>query len=544
MNVIYKYISLLLIASIFACNNDFGDMNVDPEKPTVTNYGSQFTGVSASVHKVGFNQMALRNELLYTYTGLAAKTRAAISLGEAMERPRNDIWGNYYELLKNARKLAHDFETYDGELNTANAEAMLKILVSYATLRTTDVYGDMPYSEAGKAFLPPEEGQILRPAYDTQEDIYMHCLDELKWASDNISLSTDDTWMNFTNFDIFYKGDMAKWQKLANSLLLRHALRISKKAPEKAKSIISDVLDGNKPVIENIDDDFILTRKTADLEENHSNVFNAAESCGLRLGEPVWKLMSSDTDDDTGESIIDPRARIFFETDTLLKWRAAAITLDINEVTPKDEGNYVYSDGRRQNYNYVDPSTGPARDNYYAAFNFDLVNAYNVRVPMLTSSEVHFIKAEIYARSEFGISGDAATSYNKGVEQSCQYWMDVVKNDFPNELGTGEDAWKGEPAPNGSAEDLTMINSLLEVYPYTSVDDIYTQKWLSLFWQPEEAFYMMVRTGKPRTLTTGSNLFRIAYSTNEPIDNAENYKQQLQKMGGEDSPDLKNWWMK
>lgn len=518
-------------------------MNIDPEKPTATNYGLQFAGVSSKVQVIGLQQMALRNELLYVYTGLAAKTRVVIPLDGVVDRTRDEEWNNYYKFLGNARKLEYDLENYDGALNTDNALAMLKILVSYATLRTTDVYGDMPYTEAGRSFLPPEDGQILRPAYDSQESIYKHCLDELMWASEHINTNPDENWVDFKNYDVFFQGDFEKWEKLANSLLLRYALRISNQDASQAKSIMSDVLGGGKPLMESIDDDFVLMRKSSDLGQNRSNIFNAAMSCGLRLGKPIWELMTTDPNDETGASIIDPRAKVFFETDTENRWRAADVTFDVESLSPVDNGLYVYADGRRKDYNYVDPNTGPARDNYYAAFNFDLVNQYSVRVPMLTSSEVQFIIAEIYARSEFGIVGNAEECYQKGVRLSCKYWMDVVENDFPNALGTGEDAWKGAPAPTGSEEDLEMIENLLDERPYSGLNDIYNQKWISLFWQPEEAFYMMVRTGQPRALTAGSNLYRVSYSTQEPIENTDNYNMQISKMGGEDSPSQKVWWM-
>uniref|UniRef100_UPI003217CCAA SusD/RagB family nutrient-binding outer membrane lipoprotein n=1 Tax=uncultured Draconibacterium sp. TaxID=1573823 RepID=UPI003217CCAA len=542
MKRIILFISIVTALFIVSCDDDFGDMNRDPKKPTETNYGLQFVGVSSKLPSVGMQQMALRNELLYAYTGLAARTRAVIPIDGVVDRTRGEVWNNYYKFLSNARRLTYDIENYEGELVTTNALAMIKILVSYCTLRTTDVYGDIPYSEAGRSFLP-SDAAIFRPTYDDQESIYTHCLEELKWASENLNTNPGDDWMSFNSFDAFYKGDLVKWQKLANSLLLRYAMRISEKDMESAKSYIGYVMSGNKPLIESIEDDFVLIRTSSDMESNRSNIFNAARSCGLRLGEPVWELVSSDIGDETGASIIDPRAKIFFEPDTANVWRAGEVTFNFQSMSPVDYGDDVYSDGRRKEYNYVDENNGPARDNYYAAFNFDMVNGYNVRTPFLTSSEIYFLKAEIYARSEFGISGDVKSSYEEGVRQSCKYWMDVVANDFPNELGTGEDAWKGAPAPTGSDEDLQMIENLLLAHPYNGLHDIYTQKWFSLFWQPEEAFYMMVRTGEPRALTTGSDLYRISYSLDEPVNNLENYNSQLQKMGGTDSPSMKNWWM-
>jgi hypothetical protein len=41
---------------------------------------------------------------------------------------------------------------------------------------------------------------------------------------------------------------MLKWRKLANSLRLRHAMRMSEKEPELAGNIIKEIVENNLPV--------------------------------------------------------------------------------------------------------------------------------------------------------------------------------------------------------------------------------------------------------------------------------------------------------
>ena len=55
---------------------------------------------------------------------------------------------------------------------------MSRILRLFIFHRVTDLYGDCPYSDAGKGYI----SGILTPKYDAQQDIYMDMLKELEKA--------------------------------------------------------------------------------------------------------------------------------------------------------------------------------------------------------------------------------------------------------------------------------------------------------------------------------------------------------------------------
>jgi RNAse (barnase) inhibitor barstar len=68
------------------------------------------------------------------------------------------------------------------------------------------------------------------PRYDTQEEIYNDFFTELKTAGNNMDASKDKI-----TGDVIFNGDVSKWKKLANSLRMRFAMRISNVAPQKAQ---------------------------------------------------------------------------------------------------------------------------------------------------------------------------------------------------------------------------------------------------------------------------------------------------------------------
>lgn len=82
----------------------------------------------------------------------------------------------------------------------------------------TDVWGDMPYSEA----LQAEDG-ITSPKQDKGEDIYADLLSRVNalLAMDLSGASIDKTQ------DLIFEGDLSKWYSFANSLKLKLKIRLS-----------------------------------------------------------------------------------------------------------------------------------------------------------------------------------------------------------------------------------------------------------------------------------------------------------------------------
>ena len=100
--------------------------------------------------------------------------------------------------------------------------------------RLTDLYGDIPYTEAAQSVTEVN----ITPAYDTQESVYTDMLKELKEAVAVLKQS-DGTRLNIGNKDLIYGWKVEKWIRLGNSLRLRLAMRISYVAPSVASTHIN-----------------------------------------------------------------------------------------------------------------------------------------------------------------------------------------------------------------------------------------------------------------------------------------------------------------
>jgi Starch-binding associating with outer membrane len=164
--------------------------------------------------------------------------------------PQIDFGGTYAGFLEDVQKiidLNSDPATkssiaVSSSGSNGNQLGVAKILRAYIYWTITDRWGDIPYSEALKG------AANLSPAYDKQQDIYKDLLKQLKDA-----ITSFDGGANTTG-DIFYAGNPAKWKKLANSLRMLIALRMSKADAALAQTEFALAYnDANGAIITNAD---------------------------------------------------------------------------------------------------------------------------------------------------------------------------------------------------------------------------------------------------------------------------------------------------
>jgi len=151
----------------------------------------------------------------------------------------NNFWTNYsYPDVMNNAFVLKNKATANGN---PNYSAIAKIILAWNLSMTTDVFGDIPYTDAFKG----AEG-VFKAKYDTQESIYTSIqalLDEAitEAASTNNVLKVGAE-------DFVYQGDMKKWTALAHTLKARFHLRLSnapgKTASAQAKLALDEIAKG------------------------------------------------------------------------------------------------------------------------------------------------------------------------------------------------------------------------------------------------------------------------------------------------------------
>ena len=108
----------------------------------------------------------------------------------------------------------------------ANIEGVARIWKSWIFHVVTDLWGDVPYSEA----LSGQENTV--PIYDAQSDIYDGLFVDLTAGASMVGSGG----AGFGSGDLLYGNDFILWRKFANSLRMRLAMRLSEVDPGRAQS--------------------------------------------------------------------------------------------------------------------------------------------------------------------------------------------------------------------------------------------------------------------------------------------------------------------
>ena len=97
--------------------------------------------------------------------------------------------------------------------------APARILQTWTLSYITDTWGDIPYFQALRG---DSAGGSISPAYDAQKDIYADLFKVLDAASKSLTGASG----SLGAADPIYGGSPKEWQKFANSLRARLALRL------------------------------------------------------------------------------------------------------------------------------------------------------------------------------------------------------------------------------------------------------------------------------------------------------------------------------
>ena len=228
-----KRILLLPIIAAFilpmGCTKDFEQINTNPNAASPASFDANFFLAAAENEYKGAiggyaGPILLQSMWVQLFSSTTTGGSTYYSNGDKYVASANldsytaNSWGSCFRAAGLAQQVVKDFSADPTKSNVVAAATVVKAL---AMLYATDIYGDMPYSEA----LQGLDG-ITQPAYDKQEDILKGLLAELEAASAQF-----DAGKPKPTSDVIYSGDVDKWKKLANSLMVRIAMRFTKRDP-------------------------------------------------------------------------------------------------------------------------------------------------------------------------------------------------------------------------------------------------------------------------------------------------------------------------
>ncbi|MEJ7739371.1 MAG: SusD/RagB family nutrient-binding outer membrane lipoprotein [Chitinophagaceae bacterium] len=483
---------LVLCLAWISCTKDFKELNTDPNRPKEITPGVMLGQLQYRI--VNNSVQAGRN---FTHELMQVDAPRGSAGGAGLHRyivnPGAAVWSSFYTYMTDIE----DIYAISDRLKENNYKAIALVYRCWAYAILTDLYGDIPYSQATKA----TEGSF-QAAFDKQKDIYIQLLKDL----DAANTLFDDTKALTYGGDLVYNANaltggknlgIQKWKKFANSLKLRLLLRISRRngevnVHEQINAILND--PAKYPVFAANADEAIF-KYTGTFP--YFNPYYNARTLDWREGTYFTEFFVNKMNADN-----DPRRAVWMTT------------VNVN-------GANVYQ-GIRSGYpTSVEYAVG--KNSSYA----DALKTLPQLGVMMTFAEVEFIKAEL-ALKDFATGKTAKQHYENGITASMVQWGAAMPAGYLQQTGVAYNA-------NADAEQ--------------QLEKIMLQKYYAYFFVDYQSWFEKRRTGYP-VLPRGAGIpaenkfpSRVPYPTYLQSLNPANLEAAKASMGGDDS-NIKVWWEK
>lgn len=212
----------MAVAYLPSCQKDFGDVNVNPNQPTDVPVNIILPSAQASLAYTLGGDIARYNAVFTQNVTGADRQFAAYNIYMFTSDDFNNLWNNMYsDNMADLNRIIVKANAADGSYNAYRGVS--KILMAYSLMTVTDLWGDVPFSEA---FLGNDNAT---PAYETQANIYGSILPGLlNDGIADINNSGNDVLTPGAD-DLIFAGDLAMWEKFAHGIKARMYLHQSKK---------------------------------------------------------------------------------------------------------------------------------------------------------------------------------------------------------------------------------------------------------------------------------------------------------------------------
>ena len=466
-------------------------------------------------------------------------------------------WNRYYQIgIKNLVDAIHRSE------NKPNTNAALRIHRAYMMALLSDIYGDIPCTEAGMSFINVNS----TPKYDTQEEVYDFIFSELKACAAQLGTGTDAISGDVTSLG----GKPEAWKRYANTLRLRYAMRISDVAPEKARAEFESALNADGGIISTAGEDAYVK-----YNDSPFTLYDGANDLDFRanaLGEMIYgqdpesPSFVCSTLYDYMKKMHDPRlyriARCYIhttrsQTDTSGNFDVTDEVIAWGErggdgIVPCNVGDAWWSDWVSGPANSdiptldslvtLYPDKGYDKNNYPARMIRPTIAVAfcNADCPgiLITSAEVEFLLAEAASKG-WNVPGDVESHYEAGIRAAMQVlnnYYDIVSKISDEEI---EQYIAENPVGDNPRESIN------------------TQAWILHLTNPSEGWANLRRSDYPaladRTLLPVRGDFphedpnmqtpvRLRYPLLEAKYNSVNYEKAVERLGGTDDWHTRVWW--
>lgn len=523
------YTVLLVTVSQLSCTKKFDEINTDPNQTTASLFDPNYLLSEAQweYSNTGYNQLlfeSMWSQVLastYNYYGNGDK----YVYSGSFTNYRNGLWDADYRAASLANEILNLVNGKPELVNLASVATLMKVIIMQ---RVTDVYGDVPYSQAFKA----KEG-LTQPVYDKQQDIYNSMLNEVQTAVTNL----DPSKAKPTN-DLFYGGDIAKWKRFGYSLMLRLAMRLTKVDPGTAQTWAEKAAAGG--TFTSIDDN-------AKVKADNANGFGNGTTSALRTADDYREARWSETFIDYLKATNDPRISAIAEVSQ------PGYANNTNQDLAGDNNPAIqiglpngYTIGGINNITQYAKYPGPSGSGTDVA----PVGKYSRprTVVYLDRSGINMVFT--YAQTEFLLAEAKVRGWNVGATSAAQHFANGLTAAMKslaqfNSAATISDATinayvAAHPLDMSTpANAIKMINE--QYWVETGTMFMFIENWIN--WR-RSGYPVLTPVNFPGNFSNGTIPRRIPYETGEGGTNPQNYLDAVSRLNNGDEFTSRVWWDK
>jgi hypothetical protein len=516
MKTKYVLVTLIILAlNLSGCEKGFVERNTNPVLPTTIDPVYQL--VTSEI--IGINIVQYEATIVQQVQLLIGGAEEAGNRNSYQDRYASDHFTSLYGTqIKNLVDMIYVLKDKPEKSNLYN---MARILKAYCFQILVDTYGDVPYKEAGLGYLTNN----YFSKYDGQEEIYDDIIVELEEAVEALDPTKDRVTQ-----EMYFAGDIAKWKKFGNSVLLRAGMRYTKTDPEKAKTIVQKAVDPTRGGVMSSNNDNVVL-KCNSIQTNPSTAFiNGPVRHNWHLGQTFVDYLKNNHD---------PR----------LQYIAALYPNPASATTPgTPDTNPDHQIGAPYGYTDVDVVTAPGYPGKAgSAFKYSQINrSTSGRVDSwlyyVTYAQTQLLLAEARQRG-FITTGTAQGYYEAGVKaHMSQADMWGASGSASPITAAQQDAYLAQPGiAFDAAQALKQINE---------------QYWVACYMIWPEAWANFRRSGYPQlspinfpgedpavAISQGGDGFihRMQYPIKEWSVNTENVQAAKDRIGG-DNMGVRVFW--
>ncbi|GAA4414369.1 SusD/RagB family nutrient-binding outer membrane lipoprotein [Nibrella viscosa] len=500
---LYLFLAFFGLAS---CDRGFDEMNINPV--ALTSVDPAFQLNTAIVNSApGYGNLSYETTIVKQMITPFSGQGSAANFNQDNRGVTAGNWNTYYGNI--IRELTDVVTKTKDNAPRSNLYNMARIWRAYAFMLMTDTYGDVPYTQAGKSYL---EG-IVTPVYDSQEAIYTDILKELETAS----AALDAAKARVTS-DVLYDGDVAKWKRLGNSLLLRAGMRLAKVNPTLAQATVQKAVAGG--LMQSNDDNAII-RHNPNFTNPVGSQLNGGQSAFFYLDEEFVDFLQKNND---------PRL-------ASIAVRYVGATSGAQQVESRANRQPGVQIGAPQGYDNTTISAAVTAKKLASLWDFsqlDRTRMASLTAPsfLVTYAQTQLLLAEAVVRK--WTTGDAAALYANGIRSHMRQF-----------------ALYGTSTAIADA----AITAYVQANPLAAgkeLEQINTQYWVASFLIGPEAWANFRRSGYPvltpnpypgKDLKTEPFIRRLTYTDAELNVNKTNVQQAISRQGP-DLLDTRVWWDK